>query len=121
MSEKETLPRLTYEDRQALKDLEDPFIDVLLILDSTMDTIKSLVSAHTNYSRCCRTGSDEVEFDDSDLIAIALKEQLQEVASHRKQVQALHQKVQGMIQLVRALHFCYLTMLIIKGVAVKPT
>ena len=121
MSEEESLPRLTYGDRQALKDLEDSFIDVLLILDSTIDTIKSLASAYTSHSRGCRTSSEEVEFADSDLIDIALKEQHQEVASHRKQVQTLHQKVQGTIQLVRAFHFCYLTKLIITHLVVKPT
>ena len=113
LPEKEPTQLLTFEERQILKDSEDSLIDVLLILDSTLEIIKSLVSAYARYSHDCSTRSKEADAHDLDMIKkeadahhldmieIALNEQHQEVRLHRRQVETLHKKVQGTMQLVR--------------------
>lgn len=103
LPEKGPLQLLTFEERQVLKDCEDTLIDVMLILESTLDTICSLASVYTSYSRDCLGRPKEIRADGLDMIDIALQEQYKGVSSYKKQVKALHRKVQGTIQLVSLL------------------
>ena len=98
--EKNPLQLLNIEERQVLKDFEDLLIDNLHILDSTLDTIDSLLKNYENY---CNTRSASVHGasgTDLDLIKVALDEQKLEVRSSRLKIETLHRKVQGSIQLV---------------------
>lgn len=83
-----------------LKDFEDSLFDNMLTLDATLDTITALLST---YSRFCRDVGADLgnDYNDNfDLIEAALKDQQRAVSSHRRQIETLHTKVQGTIQLV---------------------
>ena len=101
IDEKDPLQLLNIEERQVLKDLEDLLIDILLILDSTLDTIASLLKNYEKYCHTCRESGQDASFTDSDLIKVALQRQEIEVRSSKRTINTLHRKVQGSIQLVR--------------------
>ena len=100
IDEKDPLQLLNIEERQVLKDFEDLLIDVLLILDSTLDTIASLLKSYEKYCHTCKASVQDASVDDFDLIKIALQEQKIEVSSSKRKIETLHRKVQGSIQLV---------------------
>ena len=91
---------LDIEERQALKDFEDLLIDNMLILDSTRDTISSLLNNYRSYWRNSRHESKDYDAHDDDLIIIALQERISEVSSSSRKIDTLHRKVQGSIKLV---------------------
>lgn len=98
--EKDPLNFLDVEERQELKDFEDQIIDILLVLDSTSDTIYSLSKMYKQFHHDLdetREGADGYIFDS---IAFALQEKQCEVHYSRKKVYALHTKLQGTIKLV---------------------
>lgn len=84
-----------------LKDFEDSLIDNMLTLDATVDTITALLSTYTQFCRECGTNVDDDHKDCFDLIEVALRDQHRAISSHRRQIETLHTKVQGTIQLVR--------------------
>lgn len=87
------------EERQHLKELEDQILDVILVLDSTNDTILSLLE---NYLRFRQDPCVWEETDDGgyDAIEFAFQEKLKDVSSSRKKVQTLHAKLKSTIDLV---------------------
>ena len=88
------------EERQTIKDFEDSIVDMLLVLDSTIDTISSLVE---NYKRfCLDTEANPVgtNSEDFDPVAFAFQEKHREVIFNRKKIETLQTKVQGMSSLV---------------------
>ena len=101
IDEKNPVQLLNFEERQILKDFEDLLIDNLLVLDTTLDTISSLLDNYQSYWRISRLQSREMQTDDVDLISVALQEQKSEVSSSRRKIETLHRKVQGSIKLVR--------------------
>lgn len=88
------------EERQVLKDFEDLLIDNLHILDSTLDTIASLLKSYVNYCNTRRASVEDASVTNFDLIKVALEEQKLEVSCSRLKIETLHRKVQGSIQLV---------------------
>lgn len=98
--EKDRLPLLDMEERQFFKDFEDSLLDNLLILDSTSDTIASLLKNYEIYCHTCKASVQDVNVNDLDLIKVALQEQIVEISSSRRKIETLHRKVQGSIQLV---------------------
>ena len=84
-----------------IKDLEDAVVDMLLVLDSTIDTISSLIENYKQF--CLDVEADIVSSDDKgfDTIGFALREKHREVLFNRKKVETLQTKVQGMSNLVR--------------------
>ena len=92
---------LDFEERQRLKDLEDRLIDIMLILDSTIDTISTLRKKYRDY-RYLDANSDQV--DDNDLIETHLKEKEHDATTDRRKVAALRNKVQGTMAIVRDLN-----------------
>ena len=101
INEKDPLQLLNIEERQVLKDFEDLLIDNMLILDSTRDTISSLLNNYLSYWHNSRHESRECEAGENDLIMIALQERMSEVSSSSRKIETLHRKVQGSIKLVR--------------------
>lgn len=93
---------LHVEERQHLKDLEDQILDVILVLDSTNDTILSLIE---NYQRFRQDPCVWKEPDDGvcDTIDFAFQEKLRYVSSSRKKVQTLHAKLKSTIELLSSL------------------
>lgn len=90
------------EERQHLKELEDQILDVILVLDSTNDTILSLLE---NYRRFRQDPCVWEETDDGgyDAIEFAFQEKLKDVSSSRKKVQTLHAKLKSTIDLLSSL------------------
>ena len=90
---------LNIEERQVLKDFEDLLIDNMLILDSTRDSISSLLNNYQAYWH--NIDHESCGASDNDIIIIALREQMSEVSASRRKIDTLHRKVQGSIKLVR--------------------
>lgn len=88
------------EERQKLKDLEDQIIDIMTVLESTNDTIVSLLEKYDQFRRDFVRGfdmSDDAGFDHTDL---ALREKRRDVVSNRKKVETLHIKITSTTELV---------------------
>lgn len=87
------------EERQNLKELEDQILDVILVLDSTSDTILSLIE---NYRQFRQDLSVREEANDGgyDAIDVAFQEKLRDVSFNRMKVQTLNAKLKSTIELV---------------------
>lgn len=94
------LTTIQVEERQLLKDLEDQILDVILVLDSTNDTILALLD---NYRRFRQDPCVWGQHDDDgrfDIVHYAFQEKLRDVSSNRKKVRSLHAKLKSTIDLV---------------------
>jgi hypothetical protein len=93
---------LQVEDHQALKQIEDEIADMLLCLDSTLDTVSTFLEMYD------QTFNDQLESIDIssstprsfDIIAASLREKTKEVSYTRKKAEALLSKVQNTRTLV---------------------
>ena len=90
------------EERQRLKDLEDQIIDIMTVLESTKDTIVSLLEKYNQCRRDFGRGVDNAGFDPIDF---ALREKHRDVDFNRKRVETLHIKIKSTIELVSC-SFC---------------
>lgn len=98
---KRLLHPLDIQGRQELKAFEDQLIDILIVLDSTLDTISSLREKSQEF---CREVKPFLEYQANlDAISCALEEQQREVLLNRKKVEALQTKIQGTMSLVKFL------------------
>jgi hypothetical protein len=94
------------EDHQELKQIEDQIADLILCLDSTLDTVSTfeemyeLFRDHQDFA----TKGDEKPRRSaygSDAVVFALREKAKEIAYTRKKAEALLSKVQNTRALVR--------------------
>lgn len=87
------------EERQDLKELDDQILDVILVLDSTNDTILSLIQNYRRFRQdpCVWEVPDGGSCDSIDF---AFQEKLRDVSSSRKKAQTLHAKLKSTIELV---------------------
>lgn len=104
VEEKDPLQVLDIQESQLLKDLEDQIIDVLLVLDSTADTISSVAEMYKQFCRNSLAISQDVNDDEFDLISFSLQEKQRDTIQNRKKVETLQAKIQGTANLVR---FCF--------------
>jgi len=88
------------DERQILKDFEDAIIDMLLVLDSTTDTISSLLDNYKQFCLDIDVNPLETNGEEFDPVAFALREKHREVMFSRKKIETLQTKVQGMSNLV---------------------
>lgn len=88
------------EGRQRLKDFEDQLTDITLVLDSTHDTIVSLLEKYQHFCRDYCTMAEDASRRDFDPIDCALQEKQRDVRSSRQKVETLHTKVKGTTDLV---------------------
>ena len=88
------------DERRSLKDLEDQIIDTMTVLESTKDTIVSLLEKYNQCQRDFGRGVDMSGDADFDPIDFALREKRRDVDSNHKKVQTLHIKVKSTIELV---------------------
>ena len=88
------------EELQTMRDFEDSIVDMLLVFDSTIDTISSLLESYKQF--CLDTNANPVgaNSEDFDPIAFAFKEKHREVMFNRKKIETLQTKVQGLQSLV---------------------
>lgn len=105
------------EDHQHLKQIEDQISDLMLCLDSTLDTVSTFEEMYAQF-RAHQAGKQRISdgrVNSSDAVVIALREKSKEVSYFRKKSKALLSKVQNTRTLVRlpcALHsWCRLVLL----------
>lgn len=91
------------EERQRFKDFEDQLIDILLVLDTTSDTIKSLLEKCKQFRRDIGNMPQSVEDDSYDSLECALLEKQRDVQSSRRKVETIHNKVQGTTDLASSI------------------
>ena len=91
---------LDNEARQELKDFQDQVIDVLVVLDSILDTIAVMIEKYNQFSHDIDTPLEDPYVAELDPIQIALREKQQEALLSKKKVEALNMKIQGTISLV---------------------
>lgn len=92
---------LTVEDRQQFRLIEDRITDMFAMLDSTIDIVSSLEEKyHIFYLGCA---SVSLEMIKSDQNAFMFHEQSRKLKLIRKQLEALHQRVQSSVQLLSSL------------------
>ncbi|MCJ1394648.1 hypothetical protein MMC18_007528 [Xylographa bjoerkii] len=90
---------LEVKTRQQLKDLEDQIIDVLLILDSTHDTVVAFIDKYEQF--CHIANNSFIDIDESlDSIKLALHEKQREVKLLTRKMKAMHKKVEGATSLL---------------------
>lgn len=94
------LQLLDKEERQELKGFQDEVVDILVVLDSTLDTIAFMIEKYKQFCRDISTSTDLAD-NELDPIQLALHEKQQEAYTSKKKVEASHTKVQGTISLVR--------------------
>ena len=87
------------EERQQLKELEDQILDVVLVLDSTSDTIVSLIENYRRFSQDHRL-LGRCDGGNNDAIDLAFQEKHRDVHNSKKKVQTLHAKLKSTIELV---------------------
>lgn len=97
---KNQLQLLDIQERQILKHTEDQIIDILLVLDSTSDTISSIIEMYKQF--CHDSPSRSLDANDEfDLISFSLREKQLDVIRYRKKVETLLVRIQDTIYLVR--------------------
>ena len=92
------LQPLDIQERQELKIYEDQLIDILLVLDLTLDTISSLKEKYQEF--CQEVESFPIYQASVNAVNGALEEKQREVLLNRKKVEALQTKIQGTMSLV---------------------
>lgn len=100
IDEKDPLRLIDVEERQRLKDFEDQLTDIVLVLDSTHDTITSLLEKYQQFCRDNSSLETACNPSDFDPIESALQEKQRDVRSSRRKIETLHTKVRGTTDLV---------------------
>ena len=94
------LPSINVEERQHLKDFEDRVIDIIMVLDATIETITSLHEKYNQFRFYASRDLEDSSDENFDAIDLALQEKQHEVESNRRKVQNLRTKVQSTTELV---------------------
>jgi hypothetical protein len=105
---------LQVEDHQALKQIEDEIADMLLCLDSTLDTVSTFLEM---YEQTSNSQPESIDISSStshsfDIIAASLREKTKEVSYTRKKAEALLSKVQN----TRSLVCCHWILSILRNI-----
>ena len=89
------------EERQQLKEFEDQILDIILVLDSTSETIVSLLENYRRFRQDLSVCVWEDTGDGStDALDVAFREKQRDVCSSKLKVQTLHAKLKSTIDLV---------------------
>jgi hypothetical protein len=83
-------------------------LDVKTVLDSTLDTVSSLIEKYTDLSRLEVSYRDINAELERDSIVFGLQEKDREVVLTRKTVDVLHAKIQGTMKLVGSILSFYI-------------
>lgn len=97
------VPVANFDERQRLKQLEDDLVDVRLILESTLDTVESMLENYIEFSSTQPQGKHEIHLSNlatEDLIIRVLEEKRQDIRLLKTKVEALCAKVAGTTELV---------------------
>lgn len=98
---------ITVEDHQQLKEIEDDVADLVLCLDSTLDTLTTFVRMYgdfqTHHRRFQTRDEPQAQYSPrADAIAVAFEEKAQEISYTRKKAESLLSKIQNTRTLVCA-------------------
>jgi hypothetical protein len=88
------------EERQQLKQVEDKILDLLIIMDSTLDTIDSLARVHQEVWSTVTTQNPDQRLPENDLVGFGLAEKRRDILVYRSKVEALRSKVKSTTKLV---------------------
>ena len=99
IDEQDPIYALGLDQRQQMKNIQDELMDIILVLDTISDTVHALRQSYMEY--CSLTDPNGVVNETSDMVYRALLQKFNELALHKKAVEALHEKIQGTIGLVR--------------------
>lgn len=97
---------ITVEDHQQLKEIEDDVADLVLCLDSSLDTLTSLMRMYGDFNCHLQSLKSEgdVQIDDKiDSFVVAFEEKSQEVSYTRKKAESLLSKIRNTRSLVRVI------------------
>ncbi|KAJ4988217.1 hypothetical protein SVAN01_06313 [Stagonosporopsis vannaccii] len=101
------LVTITVEDHQQLKEIEDDVADLVLCLDSSLDTLASFVRMYEDFSHSCQdlhSGTTQKGGPTKiDSVVVAFKEKAQEVSYTRNKAESLLSKIQNTRNLVSSL------------------
>jgi len=92
---------LDYDQEQELKQVEDQIVDILVSLDSTLDTITALLNIYEHFNKTFGRDLEESSIDDWDAIKLTFREKQQDIIYMKQKVEALSSKLQGTKALVR--------------------
>ena len=107
VDETDPLQLLDIEEHQSLKDLEDQMVDIILVLETTVDLILTLQGQYMQFNRDSGRKSEKVDDNEdwADAIGIAFQEKQKDAISSRRKVETLLAKVKGTVKLVREIGF----------------
>ncbi|OCL07709.1 hypothetical protein AOQ84DRAFT_440040 [Glonium stellatum] len=94
---------LDYDQEQELKQVEDRVVDVTVSLNSTLDTLTTLLDMYGHFSKQTRECLEKSAVYDWDAITFALREKMQEVNYMKQNVDALSSKLQSTKGLISTL------------------
>lgn len=94
---------LDYDQEQELKQVEDQIVDILVSLDSTLDTITALLNIYEHFNKTFRRDLEGSSIDDWDAIKLTFREKQQDIIYMKQKVEALSSKLQGTKALVSTL------------------
>jgi hypothetical protein len=83
--------------------VEDKIVDLLTIMDSTLDAIDSLSRAHQEVSLSAAPSPLDSSRAENDLVSFGLAEKRREILQYRSKVEALRSKVKSTTKLVRTI------------------
>lgn len=87
-----------FEDRQRLKQLEDQVLDLLLVLESTLDVINALINCYKSFQSL--QIEKAAQNPSVDVTLCEFQERLNDVNLYVKRAQLLLSKISGTSQLV---------------------
>ncbi|KAF2623990.1 hypothetical protein BU25DRAFT_442229 [Macroventuria anomochaeta] len=107
-NQSKNLVTITVEDHQQLKEIEDDVADLVLCLDSTLDTLTSFMRMYEDF-RLHRQESQTINevqkacVSKCNAIVVAFEEKAQEISYNRKKADNLQSKIQNTRKLVSSL------------------
>lgn len=93
-----------FEERQQLKLVEDRILDLLIIMESTLDTIDSLSRVYREFCSTTAAQHPDEDLNDNDLISFGLAEKRRGVLLYRRKIEALLSKLKSTTKLVSTLY-----------------
>ena len=99
-------------ERQKLKQLEDILLDILIVLDSTLDTVSTLLEQYQTTFLRSDVGQTSNSPTTEDDIVVTLLEKRRDILLFRTKVDAIRSKVQGTIAMASLWHLSILYMVL---------
>ena len=94
-----------FEERQRLKQEEDKILDLLMVMDSMLDTIDTLFKLHEEVWSSVTIQRRDWKHPENDAISFGLAEKRRDILLYRGKMEALRSKVRSTTKLVCLLQF----------------